>query len=241
MAGYKLLTVENPKLAKSERAGWLTAALHLAPSDLSGRDVCPMASAGCRAACLNRAGRGGIGAGTPDAIRDAKRGARNAIQRARIRRTRKLYAEREAFERDLLRDVAALVRAAKRARLKPALRLNATSDLPLWSLLPRAYAAARDAGVALYDYSKIPAYVRRAPHPVTFSRSESNERDALALLADGYNVAVVFAHVPAQWRGFPVINGDASDLRFLDPRGVVVGLKAKGPAKRDASGFVVRD
>ena len=45
--------------------------------------------------------------------------------------------------------------------------------------------------------------------------------------------------LPTHWNGFPVINGDENDLRFLDPKGVVVGLKAKGKAKTDTTGFVV--
>ena len=75
----KLLTTGNPKLMKGEKKGYLSFVLHLAPADLSGYNVCPMASDGCRAACLNTAGRGGIfKPGTTT----------NAIQDARIRKTR---------------------------------------------------------------------------------------------------------------------------------------------------------
>ena len=37
----------------------------------------------------------------------------------------------------------------------------------------------------------------------------------------------------------PVINGDKTDMRFKDPVGVIVGLKAKGKARKDTSGFVI--
>ena len=40
------------------------------------------------------------------------------------------------------------------------------------------------------------------------------------------------------WKGFEVVNGDETDLRFLDKKGVVVGLIEKGRAKKDETGFV---
>ena len=57
----------------------------------------------------------------------------------------------------------------------------------------------------------------------------------------GINVAVVFrnAELPDKWLGIKVINGDKHDLRFKDAKGCIVGLKAKGKAKKDKSGFVV--
>jgi hypothetical protein len=65
--------------------------------------------------------------------------------------------------------------------------------------------------------------------------------EALKVLEGGGNVAAVFScQLPDSWHGYTVINGDLSDLRFLDRRGCVVGLKAKGAAKRDTSGFVVQ-
>ena len=56
----KLLTAGNPKLLKGEKKGYQSFVLHLAPADLSGREVCAKRTAGCTAACLNTAGRGGI-------------------------------------------------------------------------------------------------------------------------------------------------------------------------------------
>ena len=58
--------------------------------------------------------------------------------------------------------------------------------------------------------------------------------------SNGMNVAVVFRkELPATYLGRKVINGDETDLRFLDEKNVIVGLKAKGKAKKDTSGFVV--
>jgi hypothetical protein len=106
--------------------------------------------------------------------------------------------------------------------------------------------------IQFYDYTKVPARMRRylagklpANYSLTFSRSEKNEAECLSVLAQGGNVAVVFATrkgepLPATWHGYRVIDGDLSDVRYLDPRNVVVGLRAKGSAKHDKTGFVVR-
>ena len=58
-------------------------------------------------------------------------------------------------------------------------------------------------------------------------------------LSNGMNVAAVFNELPSEWMGLPVIDGDLNDLRFKDPRPCIVGLLAKGSAKKDDSGFVI--
>lgn len=260
----KLLTIGNPKTAKGLGLGYLTAVLHLAPSMLSGIvNVCSRATAGCIAACLNTAGRGGI-------IRAGE--TTNAIQLCRIRRTELLVSHPLIFAGMLSADIAELQRAAARHGMRPALRLNGTSDL-YWGWLAndlgkawdaanvrpsRASAVIRDIvasacdAMPVYDYTKRPGLradydAAGLPVHLTFSRAETaaNKRDAKAALANGQNVAVVFSTkrnvpLPATFGGFPVIDGDAHDLRFLDPAGVVVGLRAKGRARKDATGFVVR-
>jgi len=99
--------------------------------------------------------------------------------------------------------------------------------------------------VQFYDYTKIPKpWLRQLPnYSLTFSLSEVNLELALDALRHQVNVAVVFdtrkgESLPETWHGYRVIDGDVSDLRFTDPMGVVVGLRAKGRAKRDTSGFV---
>jgi hypothetical protein len=232
-----LLTVGNPKTAKGEARGWYTAVLHLSPANEAGLGtVCPMATAGCMATCLNTAGRGGIFA----------RGATtNAIQEARKRRTAFYKLDRAGFESKLAADIARHVATAKRMRLRPAIRVNGTSDLPGLALAM----ARRFPDVQFYDYTKLPrAWERAMPnYHLTFSRSESNAGDVDAALAHGVNVAVVFSTkrgrpLPATWYGRTVVDGDAHDLRFLDPAmryGAIIGLRAKGRARRDTSGFVV--
>jgi hypothetical protein len=260
MTKFKLLTVGNPKIEKGTKFGYLTAVLHLAPGSLSGFNVCPKATTGCLAACLNTAGRGGMMKGHSRLTADmVARGVRNTIQIARIRRTRWYFEDRAGFMAALAADIAKVERLAVAHGLKPAIRLNGTSDIP-WERVPVTLfdrfktvpnVMALFPRVQFYDYTKrsnrtgLPSN-----YTLTFSLAEGNDNDAWTALANGMNVAAVFHKVPAVFvmrrevpalassRPVPVIDGDEHDLRFLDPRGVVVGLKAKGNAKRDRSGFV---
>ena len=249
-----LLTTGNPKVAKGEAHGVLTAIMHLAPERVSGRNVCPHATAGCAAACLNTAGRGGIGLDS-DGL--------NAIQAARIRRTRWFHRDRAGFMAQLVQEVTRHEASAIRHGLAPAVRLNGTSDLP-WErfpvirdgkTFPHIFAAFPD--ITFYDYTKFPArlrpLVRDIPnYSLTFSLADGakSEAEAAKALEAGMNVAAVFAvkrgsELPA-WHLVGdviarVIDGDSTDLRFLDPRedrGVIVGLRAKGRAIHDRTGFV---
>jgi hypothetical protein len=233
----------NPKTKKGRARGYSTAILHLAPAALSGFDVCQYATPGCRAACLNTAGHGGIAL-------DAA--GLNDVQRARIARTRLMFLNRFLFNVLLVRAIDTHIRRARKNGLTPVVRLNGTSDLP-WERIRlnddrTVFETWPD--IQFYDYTK---HVKRAlanvagAHPsnysLTFSRAESNHSDAVTVMAAGGNVAVVFKVKPHQspdiWAGQRVIDGDNDDLRFLDPANVIVGLAAKGRGKRDASGFVV--
>jgi len=230
-----LWTLGNPKTAKGEAAGYLTAVLHLAPHTAGDgrRNVCPHASAECIALCLNTAGRGGI----------FKRGeTTNVIQEARKRRTREYFAGRAAFGDRLIDDAQAVVRKAKREGLRVAFRLNGTSDLDWYRNDATLVGALADLGT-LYDYTKDPRKAARVSDPIDYTLSWSGE-NALACdvhLRSGGRLAVVFGKVlPATFLGVPVVNGDEHDLTFLRPRGVVLGLKAKGRARKHVGPFVVR-
>jgi hypothetical protein len=225
---------------KGEKEGFYTAILHLAPASLSGRNVCSHATAGCISACLNTAGHGGIGLNA-DGL--------NSVQVARIRRTRFFTRDQRGFLTQLRREISLHVARAERHGLRPAMRLNGTSDLPwenirldgrsMFELFPQ---------VEFYDYTKVPIRIRRrafevSNYSLTFSLAESNEEKAREALAAGLNVAVVFAvrkgnPLPESFWGRTVIDADLTDLRFLDPSGVICGLRAKGRAINDTSGFV---
>jgi hypothetical protein len=230
-----LLTVGNPKLLKGQKQGYLSSVLHFAPADLSGKEVCPKRTAGCTAACLNLAGRGGI----------FKKGeSTNVIQQARIRKTKMFFENRSVFLSALLKDIVKTIKYAEKKGLIPVFRLNGTSDLSWekYEILEGRNIFQMFPQVQFYDYTKVLGRkVGDIPnYHLTFSNADGNINDVLAAKQAGLNIAVVFKkELPKTYLGLPVINGDETDLRFLDPKGVIVGLKAKGKAKKDTSGFVV--
>ena len=224
-----LLSIDtNAKTIKGQAQGYRTGILYLAPATVSGlTDVCAFASDACRAACLYSAGRG----------------AMSSVQKARIAKTRLWVQDKSAFVETLKANVQALKAKASKAKAKPVVRLNGTSDIA-WE---RHGIMEQFSDIPFYDYTKNPVRMLSylagklpSNYSLTFSRSETNEAQCIDILNRGGNVAVVFRNeLPETWNGFQVINGDLNDLRFLDPKGVVVGLIAKGKAKQDKSGFVV--
>jgi hypothetical protein len=227
---FKLLSTANPKIQKGTKLGYLSFILHLAPSDLSGKNTCPKATPGCIAACLNTAGRGGM----------FKKGENtNVIQKARIRKTVAFFFDRDAFMQDLVSDINKAIKLATKLGLTPVFRLNGTSDLS-WE----KYDAGQGLNifeqfpyVQFYDYTKVLGRkVSQYPnYHLTFSKADGNDADVAAALEQGMSVVAVYDEIPA---GVP--SADETDLRFLDPKGVMLGLKAKGRAKKDYSGFVIR-
>jgi hypothetical protein len=162
-----------------------------------------------------------------------------SIKAARITKTMMYLNDRAAFLTALRADIERLIRMATEREMIPAVRLNGTSDQPQ---LAREMALAFPE-VQFYDYTKVPApWKRTLPnYHLTFSFSGENLAECLVALEHGINVAVVFPspNFPETWQGRPVVNGDASDLRFRDAQGVIVGLKAKGDARKlTAGGFV---
>jgi len=238
----QLLSVGNPKVLKGQKQGFMTYILHLAPANLSGYETCPKRTAGCTAACLNTAGRGGL----------FKKGeTTNVIQQARIRKTKLFFADRAQFMDLLVKDIKLAIKQSAKLNLVPVFRLNGTSDLS-WEKYgvmvdgifhKNIFAAFPD--VQFYDYTKVLG--RKvdfiANYHLTFSAADGNDADTAKAFIQGYNVAMVFGlkktePMPAEYNGIPVYNGDDSDLRFLDPDRRIVGLYAKGKAKKDTTGFV---
>jgi hypothetical protein len=231
---FKLLSTANPKIQKGTKLGYLSFILHLAPSDVSGYNTCPKATAGCRAACLNTAGRGGM----------FKKGeTTNMIQKARIRKARYFFEQRQDFMLDLYNDIKKAIKFAERKGLTPVFRLNGTSDLSWekYDMLPGQNVFELFPDVQFYDYTKVPK--RKVEgignYHLTFSQADGNEKDANWAISKNMNVTVVFDKIPTAYKGKEVFDADDTDLRFLDPKGVVLGLKAKGRAKKDTTGFVV--
>jgi hypothetical protein len=238
----KLLSVGNPKTLKGMKQGFNTYIMHLAPADVSGYQTCPKATVGCKAACLNTAGRGGM----------FKKGeTTNTIQKARIRKTKMFFENRQEFMADLVKDIELAIKQSIKKDLVPVFRLNGTSDLSFEKyevirngvLYRNIFAAFSD--IQFYDYTKVLGRKVKdiKNYQLTFSAADGNDKDVESAMYNGMNVAVVFGikktlPMPEYYNGVQVFNGDESDLRFLDPKNVVIGLYAKGKAKKDETGFV---
>lgn len=234
-----LLTVaSDAKTKKGFSLGYATGILYLAPFTQGGfGNVCPFASKGCAESCLYTAGRGRM----------------SSVQKARVEKTRKFFKYQKAFIAELQDSVRKVVNHVSRKGFNPCFRLNGTSDLPFERLTNGLDRTVIDAypNVQFYDYTKNPnrmkAYLKGdfpKNYHLTFSRSESNSKVAFEILNLGGNVATVFNTnkkdlLPESYDGFKVVDGDKSDLRFLDESNVIVGLRAKGEAKQDESGFVI--
>lgn len=221
----------NSKTVKGQAFGFLTAIVYLAPSNESGLNTCQDASPGCRQDCLFFAGRG----------------AMRPIINARIKKTLAFFRQRAVWMAQLVSEIAAFVKKAEKQGFVPCVRLNGTSDMP-WELIKINGKNIFECfpTVQFYDYTKSFSRMTKylngempANYHLTFSRSETNHEKAIEILNKGGNVAFVFNKVPATYLGFEVIVGDESDLRFLDKKGVIVGLKAKGRAKKSKNGFVI--
>ncbi len=229
--GYKLLSVNsNPKIDKSNKVSekYWSCIMHLRPVSTK---ICPYQDiAKCKDACLNTAGLGGV---------------YPSIQKARQKKTDLFLNDRDEFMQQLVKDINTFIRACKRKDKRPAIRLNGTSDIQ-WEYIEidghdNIFAMFPD--VQFYDYTKIPT--RKIDHipnyHLTWSYSEANDKYASWIDKVKNNIAVVFKNknLPETFKGREVIDGDTHDMRFLDEPNSVVGLKAKGKARQDTSGFVI--
>lgn len=236
----KLLGIDtNAKTIKGEQYGIKTAILYLMPAEQGGTQLCPMAkTAGCEKACLFTAGRG----------------AMNSVMLSRLRKTLYFNQYRDQFMLQLQNELIRERAKAKRKGYKLIVRLNGTSDVR-WENEPigHAYTNIMQAlpDIQFYDYTKI-ANRRNIPANYDLTFSYSGVADyapyVAKAVANGDRIAVVFrdrAIVNAMlangdtFLGLPVVDGDDTDIRHLDAKGVIVALYAKGKAKLDQSGFVV--
>lgn len=231
-----LLSIDtNAKTIKGQKQGFMTGILYLAPYTLSGVNLCPMAEkAQCHVACLNTAGRGVF----------------NSVKISRLKKTQYFNTERELFMLELVRDINALIRKAKREDFIPIVRLNGTSDIR-WENIKFNYNGKLTTifevfpDIQFYDYTKI-SNRKNIPDNYDLTYSYSGiavyQKYVQIAISAGMRIAAVFRNrsdIPAKFMGMRVVDGDNSDLRHLDERGVVVALYAKGKARNDMSGFVV--
>jgi hypothetical protein len=233
-----LLSTVNAKTVKGEKLGYTTYIMYLAPhtQNSKGINLCSHASKGCAKACLF-----GSGAARFETVQNGKRN-----------KTEYYLADRKNFMLQLVKEITkaeklhgAIVgekqykkNGVDVLRYKNfAIRLNGTADIPFEKIKLESGLNIFETfpNVQFYDYTKNPtrfAKEQSSNYHLTFSRSEDNDVIAEELLSKGHNVAIVFGvrdvnDLPTTYKGYTVINGDETDLRFLDESNVVVGLKYK--------------
>jgi len=237
----KSLLSTSVKIRKSDgfTDKFLSKILYFSPVNLSGFQVCAHASAGCAAACLNTSGMG----------------IYKNVQEARKRKTRLFFEARPEFLASLDHEIKCFAKLCAKLGKVAVVRLNGTSDLP-WEKMTTIIQD--NPLVQFYDYTKsfprMMAFLRGempSNYHLTFSMSEVNFDKCLEVLKAGGNVAMVFdargmkkadREFPPHFLGYKIVDGDKHDLRFLDQtnRGQIVGLWAKGKARKDDSGFAVQ-
>jgi len=233
----KLLSYSNVKTIKGEKLGVKTAILYLAPGSISGVNLCGFASKGCLKSCIYLQGKGKF----------------SNVQKARIAKTHLFLSDRKAFVEMLKKDILAHIRKSKKENMLPAVRLNGTSDIAWENQKGEDGKNLMESfpDVQFYDYCKSPFRALKMSqgklptnYHLTFSRSESNQTwvDKMPM---GISIAMVFSTkkgeaLPLEYQGRKVVDGDESDARFLDEKGTIVGLRAKGSGKQDKSGFVIQ-
>ena len=232
MIKQTLLTAGNAKIVKGEKLGYVTKGIHLAPANLSGYEVCQWRSKGCTFACLNTAGRGQM----------------QNTQDSRIKKTKLFFESRFDFLAKLSKEITSTIKSASKKSMQAVFRPNLTSDIAWEDIINEDGVTIfeKHGRTQFYDYTKSFKRMKTflngelpSNYHLTFSCSETNEKIAKLVLSMGGNVAVVFRNqLPDTWNGVEVVDGDESDLRFLDKQGVVVGLIEKGLAKKDSTGFV---
>jgi hypothetical protein len=210
----------SQKIKKNTKKNVLTYIIYLAPADLSGYNVCPKHTIECKKACLSESGHNRID-------------IHNVINTARINKTKLFFQNRAFFNSWLYAEIVAYKLQAENKGMEFAVRFNGTSDIDptlfvyngktFFELFPNTQ---------MYDYTKV---IKRfdlvkeySNYDLTYSFSGKNWVECETALSKGIRVAVVFEkELPKKYKGYPVINGDLTDLRFLDPKNVIVGLKYK--------------
>lgn len=243
MKAQTLLTSSNVKTVKGEKLGYKTFILYLAPAKISGKNLCAFATNGCISSCLYTAGMGKF----------------SNVQKARIKKANFFNTDKDSFMQQLVVEIAKL---QKKFGNTLAIRLNGTSDIPFENIKIKSnledsyYTNIFEAfpTVRFYDYTKNPKrmFLDIPNYSLTFSRAESlvNKQHSETMLNANKNVAMVFGKqlyaelievgkVRYNNKLINIVDGDETDLRFLDPKSSIIALKAKGSAIKDSSGFVV--
>lgn len=235
LAGFSYLGKVDisSKLAKNGKVNkQYTYCIYLAPAHESGYNACAYSTPECQLGCLATSGRAKV-----EILSGISR-----ISSARIKKTKLLFENRDLFMHILHLEMQSYQRKAAKDGYGFSARLNGTSDID-WATIKygenQLNVFKQFPDVQFYDYTKDPSKVLNIVpnYQLTFSYSGRNEKVALLLLNRGFNIAVVFdvkkkQSLPKTFRGFEVIDGDLSDFRPEDKKGVVLGLRFKSIANK---------
>ena len=214
----------STKHEKAYKYDELVYTLYLAPAKLSGYEVCPMRTKHCTELCLNESGRNKMD------IHE------NKINKARIKKTKLFFEDRELFMNWMIKEIETAQQQANEQGLDFSVRLNNTSDISPESFYIDVDGTKKNIlqlfpDVQFYDYTKEPnrkALLRKYPnYDLTFSYDGNNMFRCLEMLQNNIRVAMVFKEVPKMYLGYDVIDGDLYDMRYRDRKDVIVGLKFK--------------
>lgn len=215
----------SAKMVKNKKVGHYTYSLNLSPANTSGYNTCSHSTPECRIGCLSNSGR------TAVEIFSGK----HIIRNCRINKTKLFYTDPEFFMSWLIADLKALQIKAKKDGFFISVRLNTISDIDwnnvkvngqsIFEIFPE---------IQFYDYTKSHLKFINKPknYYLTYSFTGRNEELCKVLLEKEKNVAVIFKvkheiSLPKYFMNHKVINGDLTDARFMDAKGVIVGLKFK--------------
>jgi hypothetical protein len=222
----------SAKIKKNQKVhNQMTYIIYLAPANQSGYNVCPHSTPECRLGCLSTSGRAGM----------SILSGSNIVQNARIKKTKLFFEHTEFFLNWTIKEIQKYYKQAQNKDMGFSVRLNGTSDINfedyyidnknIFEIFP---------DIQFYDYTKNPGKVlnnKYKNYHLTFSYSGRNTSICEKLLSKGHNIAVVFnvkkeTDLPKKFMGYNVVNGDLSDYRVKDDKGIIIGLKWKNIANK---------
>jgi len=218
--------------SKNSLSTWI---LYLNPAEQNskGINLCPFASKGCLVSCIHTAGSGGL----------------DIVKEARARRTELLVKNRRQFYMQLAKEILSKVAYYQRKNQMIAFRLNGTSDIDHAKAL-KVYAGLEiedlHGKAVFFDFTKsIHMAVKYKDSPnyiLTFSRAEDNQEHVLTAMEYNINVSVVFSNKPPkEFLGKSVIDGGQNGIMMIYNRNVIIGILAKGAARKDTTGFTIQN
>ena len=228
----------SSKLKKNGKvSGQLTYGLYLAPHKVSGYNTCSYSTPECRMGCLHASGLAAV----------EEFAGLSMIKDCRIKKTKLFYEHPEFFMAWMIAEIKSKQATAKRKGFEFSARLNCTSDIDWQNVKVNGQSIFEIfPDITFYDYTKNPNKFISKPdnYHLTLSYTGRNWNACKAVLKQGVNVALVFnvkreTEIPATFKGYQVINGDITDYRVDDAKGIIVGLKWKRIANRQAEAKVL--